>query len=142
MRLLRKHRDTAGLSCFLPAILLCGMAVGPATLTSPWLFAPYLGGLGFYFLVVFGFSLGLAWKAREIRLLPWLTLVFATVHLAAGAGLLHELMRSGFSWLNNTFVRPASPTEKPIEILALRTRNVSEESGLEPNRQFPQSIAG
>jgi succinoglycan biosynthesis protein ExoA len=148
IRLLRKHKDTAGIACFLPAILLCGMAMGPVTLASRWFMAAYLSGLGFYLLVVFAFSLSLAWKAREIRLLPWLALVFVTVHLSAGAGLLQELNLGVWSGISTAFGQSARPSDKPVEILALRTRQSisgsekSETSVLEQGQGIPQSLAG
>jgi len=148
IRLLRKHRDTASVSCFLPAILLCGLAMGPAALVSRWLLAAYLGAVGLYFLVVFGLSLGLAWKAREIRLLPWPALVFATVHLGAGIGLIQELSMGEWSRIKNAFARTTVRTARPVEILALRTRQTfavpqsSEASTFDQGRDHPRSMAG
>jgi succinoglycan biosynthesis protein ExoA len=139
IRLLRKHKETASVSCLLPAVFLCGLALGPVTLASSGLLAAYLCALGLYSLAVLGFSLGLTWQAREVRLLPWLALVFPAIHLGAGAGLLEELSLGVWSRINIAFGWTSAPTEKPAQILAWRTR---EEITLEPTNELPRSMAG
>lgn len=153
IRLLRKHRDTTSVSCLLPAIFLCGLAMGPVALASPWLLAAYLGGLGLYELVVVSFSLALAWRARNIQLFVWLALVFPTIHLGAGAGLLQELILGLWKRLENrALTLPAltssASTEQSSQILAWRhmpTSEVSETSEVMPLEQsgdLPRSLAG
>ncbi len=91
VRLLRKHPETFGVGCFVPAAFVLGVAIGPALAwLSPWLAALYAGGVGLYALVVTLASLCLAVRARDVRLLPWLPLVFLAIHFGAGAGLLLE----------------------------------------------------
>src|SRR5207249_1448403 len=91
LRLLRKHPETYGLSCFLPAALLLGLLVGPAvTWTSRWLALGYGGFVGLYAALLVVVSLAVSVRAREIRLFPRLLLVYAAIHLGAGAGVLLE----------------------------------------------------
>jgi succinoglycan biosynthesis protein ExoA len=91
VRLLRKHPETFGLGCLVPGAFFAGLVAGPAVaLLSPWLAALYAGTVGLYGLVVTLGSLLLALKIRELRLLPWLPLVFIAIHLGAGAGILLE----------------------------------------------------
>ena len=142
IRLLRKHKDTASVACLLPAVFLCGLVMGPITLASPWLLAAYLDGLGLYTLAVFGFSLGLAWQVREIRLLPWLALVFPTIHLGAGAGLIQELLFGMWTRMKYAFGRMPAAAEKPAQILAWRTRDKIVSPSLEQSPKLPRSMAG
>jgi succinoglycan biosynthesis protein ExoA len=92
VRLGRKHPGTLGWKSLAPAALVLCLAV--AALLSPlsdlacWMLALLAGG---YALAVFSVSLGLAWKLRPGRAALWLPAVFATIHLAAGVGVLHEL---------------------------------------------------
>jgi succinoglycan biosynthesis protein ExoA len=98
MRLLRKHPDTFSLPGFLPAILLAGLLIGPfLTLIAPWLAAPYAAGVLAYLLAVLLVSIGVSGRARALRLLPWLPVVFCTVHCGAGAGILRELLALPFA---------------------------------------------
>jgi succinoglycan biosynthesis protein ExoA len=152
MRLLLKHRDTASLGCMVPAFLVGGMALGPIALLSPWLLVAYTIGLAMYSLVVIGFSLSLTWRAKDLRLFPWLTLVFLTVHVGAGLGLLQELIqgvwkigRENSRKGSRVFLRPSN---QPSQILAWRhrqTSEVSETSEVSPMdqpRELPRSLAG
>ncbi len=91
VRLLRKHRETFSLGCFVPAAFVLGLVAGPVvSLLSPWLAGAYVGGVGVYLLAVLLASLSLTLKARDVRLLPWLPLVFLAIHLGAGSGILLE----------------------------------------------------
>jgi succinoglycan biosynthesis protein ExoA len=91
VRLLRKHPETFGLGCVVPAAFVAGLVAGPAVaLLSPWLAALYAGAVGLYALVVALASLLVALRAREPRLLRWLPLVFIAIHLGAGAGIILE----------------------------------------------------
>jgi succinoglycan biosynthesis protein ExoA len=152
MRLLLKHPDTATLGCMVPALLVGGLATGPIAWLSPWLLAPYLTGLTMYGLMVVGFSMALTWQAKNIRLFPWLPLVFVTVHVGAGLGLLQELFqgilkigRGDHHIWSRVLLRPSS---QPPQILAWRHRETSqvtemlESSSKEPSADFPRSRAG
>jgi polysaccharide deacetylase family protein (PEP-CTERM system associated) len=125
VRLLRKHPETFSAACFIPAAFLVGLAVGPALAgCSPWLAAAYLGAVGLYALAVLLTSATLALRAGDVRLLPWLPLVFAAIHGGAGAGILQE---AAAGWLRRrrdpagtptlTFpgVRASSQSPPPIE---------------------------
>jgi succinoglycan biosynthesis protein ExoA len=102
VRLLRKHPETFTGLGFLPAAFLLGVVAGPAfAWLSPWLLLAYAGSLGLYALIVALASLVLAVRARDLRLLPWLPLAFATIHVGAGAGILRE-------WLMGLWRRQAA----------------------------------
>ncbi len=91
VRLLRKHPETFGVGCFVPAAFVLGLVGGPlVALLSPWLAAAYAVGVGVYLLAVLLASLFLTAKARDLRLLPWLPLVFMAIHVGAGTGILLE----------------------------------------------------
>jgi succinoglycan biosynthesis protein ExoA len=93
VRLLRKHPDTFSLSCFVPALFLLGLVLGPVlSLFSTGLGLIYAGAVALYVTTVLLTSLSLAVRTGKVRLFPWLPIVFATVHLGAGAGILQELV--------------------------------------------------
>ena len=92
VRLLRKHPDTFSISCLLPAAFLVCVAAGPLLIwLSTWLLLTYGAALGLYALLVGAISLVLTAHARDMRVLPLLPLVFATIHAGAGCGILREL---------------------------------------------------
>jgi hypothetical protein len=62
----------------------------PLACLTPWLALLYAGVLGLYAAVVLLVALSIALRAGRLALLPWLPLVFATVHLGAGTGNLLE----------------------------------------------------
>lgn len=96
VRLLRKHRDTFSLPGFVPAAFTLGLLLGPFVgLLAPWLMAAYLGCVGLYLLLVMLTSVSLSWKARDIRVLGLAPLVFGSIHLGAGSGILLEALRPG-----------------------------------------------
>jgi succinoglycan biosynthesis protein ExoA len=143
IRLLRKHRDTASFSCLLPAILLCGLAIGPLTLFSLWLLAFYLGGLGLYAMIVVSFSIALAWRARQSQLFPWLLLVFPSVHLGAGFGLLQEIiLGTGLPENRQAPNRGAEASGSDDRILAWRISDENANVTPEQSRDIPRSLAG
>lgn len=93
VRLLRKHPDTFTWPCFLPGILWAGLIGGAAVAwLTPWLAWLYAAGLGMYTATVLSFSLYLACKTRDFRMLPWLPPVFLTIHAGAGYGILLEAL--------------------------------------------------
>jgi succinoglycan biosynthesis protein ExoA len=108
MRLLRKHPDTFSWTGFLPALFLAGLVTGPIlTMLTPRLAAPYAVCVLLYLLTVVLESLRVAVRARSLRLLPWLPVVFCTVHCGAGAGILSELLSLPFALVPG-FRRPAT----------------------------------
>jgi len=91
VRLARKHPETGSVRSFAPAAFLLGLLAGPPLAwLSPWLAALYGGTLALYAAVVLLVSLTLAARARRPTLFPLLPLVFATIHLGAGAGIVTE----------------------------------------------------
>jgi succinoglycan biosynthesis protein ExoA len=94
MRLLLKHPDTFSAGSLVPALFLAGLVAGPAlALLLPLLAWAYAGAVSAYALLVLLFSVTLTVARRDLALLPRLPLVFAAVHLGAGAGLLWEALR-------------------------------------------------
>jgi succinoglycan biosynthesis protein ExoA len=100
LRLLRKHPDTFSLPCFVPAAFVAGNLVGPPLALLSWPTAlAQLFLVGLYLAVVALVSLSVAFRKKDIRLLPWLPVVFLTIHAGAGWGLLREAfaqLRTGF----------------------------------------------
>jgi succinoglycan biosynthesis protein ExoA len=93
VRLLRKHPTTVSLGCFLPALFVLGVLLGPLAAAMSSVFALlYAGTLGLYALALASTSLSIALKARDLRLLPWLPLAFLAIHFGAGGGILSEAM--------------------------------------------------
>jgi succinoglycan biosynthesis protein ExoA len=91
VRLLRKHHDTFSFASMTPAVFVAGLLLGPvAAWLSPWLAAAFVGTLAFYALLVVAASLQSAWHAGTVWLLPWLLLVFPTIHLGIGCGAIQE----------------------------------------------------
>jgi succinoglycan biosynthesis protein ExoA len=114
-RLSRKHPDTFSLRGFVPAAFVAGLVLGPLlALLSPLLAALYAGTLGLYAAAVLAVSLTITLRARRLALLPWLPLVFATIHLGSGAGILLELVtgrRRAEGRLPRNLLRPATEPE-------------------------------
>lgn len=93
VRLFRKHENTFSLKSLVPACFLAFLLVGlvPAILL-PILQLPYLGVIVLYAAVVAGFSVALAIKSRDLRMVLWLPVVFGVIHFGAGNGALQELI--------------------------------------------------
>jgi succinoglycan biosynthesis protein ExoA len=93
IRLLRKHPGSASISTFTPAAFVLGLALGlPLSFISPWLAAAYVGALLAYLSIVLLGSLGVFFQLGSLPLLAWLPLVFATIHVGSGVGLLLEFV--------------------------------------------------
>jgi polysaccharide deacetylase family protein (PEP-CTERM system associated) len=91
VRLLRKHPDTFSLPGFVPGAFVAGLLLGPAlACLFGALWYAYAGAVALYAAIVLGTSLSLAIREREPSFAGWLPLVFATVHVGAGWGLLLE----------------------------------------------------
>jgi succinoglycan biosynthesis protein ExoA len=93
VRLLRKHPDTFSLKSLLPALFVVGVTLGAVLCwLSSWLAVPYLAAVGAYCAIILAASALISAKRRDAGILPWLPLVFATIHISAGAGILFELL--------------------------------------------------
>ncbi len=99
IRLLRKHRDTFSLGSMVPLAFVVGLVVGGAlSLVSKWVALAYLATLLLYAAIVLGTSLAIAFRRsrlaneRNPALLVWLPLLFATIHVASGTGMILELL--------------------------------------------------
>jgi succinoglycan biosynthesis protein ExoA len=93
VRLLRKHPDTFSVPCLVPAAFVLGVVLGPVLAALvPWLGLVYAGTLGLYALLAILATLTCVAKTRDLSLLPWLPLVFLTVHVGAGCGILREMV--------------------------------------------------
>ncbi|MFO0842169.1 MAG: glycosyltransferase family 2 protein [Gemmataceae bacterium] len=110
VRLLRKHPDTFSPASLVPGAFVAGLLAGPALacLLSA-LGLVYLGAVAAYALLVLGFSLAIAAREREPRLAAWCPLVFATVHLGAGWGLLREAVTPNDGSVSGGRPEPAAP---------------------------------
>jgi succinoglycan biosynthesis protein ExoA len=91
VRLLRKHPETFTVPIFVPAGFLLGLLAGPML---AWFF-PLLGVvygcvLGLYALLVGLACATIARRTADLRVTAWLPLVFVTIHLGAGAGIVRE----------------------------------------------------
>jgi succinoglycan biosynthesis protein ExoA len=96
IRLLRKHPETFSLSCFLPALFLAGIVIGPLlAFTSSLLVLLYAVVLGIYGAILLSFSIALCVCEQDAALLPLFPLVFLTIHAGAGAGVWCELLLGG-----------------------------------------------
>jgi len=86
-----KHSGTWGWGTLVPALFVLHISLGsiPACV-APAMGLLYLGGVLAYSCVVLAFSLGLAVQSRDLTVLPWLPLVYATVHIGSGVGILTE----------------------------------------------------
>lgn len=94
MRLFRKHPDTFSWGSFAPAPFVLGLALGPLLfLGGTWASLLFVAPVALYLACVLTVSVSLAAWQRDLRLLPWLPLVFATVHIGAGVGILREFLR-------------------------------------------------
>jgi succinoglycan biosynthesis protein ExoA len=92
VRLARKHPQTIAFGTFIPAAFVSGLVVGlPASLVSRPAALLYLGVLLLYLLIITLASTVIVFQQGKPRLLLWLPLVFVTVHVASGAGMLLEL---------------------------------------------------
>src|SRR5262245_30324691 len=120
IRLLRKHPSTFSIGSFIPAAFLTGVFLGPVLAwLSPWLAAAYAASIGLYAFLVLLASLTTSLWPGHFRLLPWLPLVFVTIHAGSGAGILYELFAGLFRRR-----LPIVPT--PVAALAFGT---AEEAG-------------
>jgi succinoglycan biosynthesis protein ExoA len=93
MRLLRKHPETFTAPGFVPAGFVLGFLSGPLlSCFSPWLATAYLGTLVLYSGIVMTVSLSISMRRGNLRQLPWLPIIFSTIHISTGAGILREAL--------------------------------------------------
>ena len=93
VRLFRKHPNTFSITCVIPAVFVLGLAAGPMLAwLIPGLWPVYLATVGIYGLAVLVSTVGIAMQPDGWRLAPWLPLVYLTIHLGAGFGLLREMV--------------------------------------------------
>jgi succinoglycan biosynthesis protein ExoA len=107
-RFMMKHHDVISVSQLVPPAFLAGLVLGSAAayLWTPILYL-LLGVLGFYALLLLGFSVGLAMRHGWEHL--WASpLVLVTIHLALGVGFWEE----GFVSL----ARGASVVKRPVRV--------------------------
>jgi succinoglycan biosynthesis protein ExoA len=94
VRLQKKHPETFSILPTIPGLFVAGVLLGPfSAFISKALLLIYLGVLVLYAALILGGSLSVATRARELRLLPRLPFVFATIHAGSGIGLLWESLR-------------------------------------------------
>ena len=92
VRLARKHPVTRSLKSLLPGLFLLGILAGPLVCWWTPLRLAYLGTLALYALIAFAFALVLALRNRRPEWLLSLPVIFPTIHLGAGYGILRELV--------------------------------------------------
>ena len=103
VRLFRKHRDTLTIRTLLPAFFVAGCVIGAVAMWfSQTIAAIYLSTLAVYLFLVITASISIAIRERDPLSLFLLPLVFVTIHVSAGVGILLEL------------VSPSSRTRKPV----------------------------
>ncbi len=104
IRLLQKHPATFSFPGLVPGPFLVGLLAGLVLAWFfPWIAVTYAVVLGLYALGVLAFSLAITLRERDGGLFVWLVVVFPTVHLGAGAGILQEWI-SGW-WRRKTGTR-------------------------------------
>jgi succinoglycan biosynthesis protein ExoA len=92
IRLMRKHPETLGWACFLPALFVLGAVFCPAlVLLGPWGAAAYLAALVAYLAVVLATCFAISVQSKDLAASAWIPLIFLTIHFGAGVGILQEL---------------------------------------------------
>jgi succinoglycan biosynthesis protein ExoA len=96
VRLFRKHPETFSLGTWIPPAFVLGLAGGIGLMWLPsWVGAIYGGALVLYALVLSTVSLVIAARSRSLGFLFCLPLVFLTIHIGSGFGMLRELLGPG-----------------------------------------------
>lgn len=93
VRLLRKHRETFSAPGFVPALFVLGLIAGPMLAPfHPAFLLGFVAALAVYAFLVLLATLVIARRERDRRVLAWLPLVFLTIHVGAGCGVLRECL--------------------------------------------------
>jgi succinoglycan biosynthesis protein ExoA len=112
MRLLRKQPETFAWPSLMPALFVLGLAVGCILAAfSTWIAAVYAGLGGVYATIVFAVATVIAMRSQDWRVGIWLPLVFVTIHVGAGVGLIKEWIRGCWrraAGVPAALVRPSS----------------------------------
>jgi succinoglycan biosynthesis protein ExoA len=96
-RLRRKYRQTFLSPCSVPALFVAGLVVGPlASFASPHLASAFLAALLLYGLALISAVGSIAIERRSLELVPWLLIIFPTIHVGTGLGFIEELSNGGF----------------------------------------------
>ena len=99
IRLWRKHPETLSIKTLLPGVFVLGCILGFALAwMARWLAAAYALTLASYCVTVLAGSIVAAAKRPSLAVMVWLPLVFVTIHVAAGAGLLWEMIFGRRLW--------------------------------------------
>jgi len=93
-QLMSKYPETFSLGSMLPAILTWCIVNLPLVFSSHWVAMLYLEMFLIYGTVVLLTSAWIAIRHNDMALLPWLPLVFVTVHAGSGVGLLQKMFTS------------------------------------------------
>jgi len=92
VRLARKHPETFSFGILPPPMLVAGLVAGlPLSFAASWLAMAYLAAVVLYATILAAASASAALRWRSVCLLFWLPLVFLTIHVASGMGMLLEL---------------------------------------------------
>jgi succinoglycan biosynthesis protein ExoA len=111
VRLLRKHPETFTLPIFVPAVFLLGFLAGPVLAWfSTGLGLVYASALGLYALLIGLACATIARRTADLRAAAWLPLVFLTIHLGAGAGIVREWALVGW-WKQRSSRRKGTAIE-------------------------------
>jgi len=93
IRLARKHRELPSIAALIPAFFLIGLIVGPIVgYLVPVLGFFYLGVVGLYLALLAWFSFKSGWKNSDRRIIDILPLVFFTIHISSGWGVIREFL--------------------------------------------------
>ena len=97
VRLTHKHPDRFSINSYLPGVFVLGCIAGCVLVwLSSYLAVAYLATLTAYTAIVLCTSGAVALQRRDTAILPWLPLVFITIHVGAGVGILHETLLGWF----------------------------------------------
>lgn len=94
VRLARKHPETFSLGILPPPLFVVGLMAGlPLSFAAVWLAVIYVAAIALYSTIVLANSASIALRQQRFSLLFPLLLVFPTIHIASGVGVLLELFR-------------------------------------------------
>ena len=95
-RLWRKHPETLSLKTLLPGVFVTGLLAGPLLpFVNQPLWWAYWVCLLIYLSILLTVSVSIGIRRRDWKLMMWLPVVFLTIHVSAGCGILQETLFSG-----------------------------------------------